>query len=422
MATATETRPVESIIWRQDLYPRYEADPATIQRYAESLEFLPPIEVNQHGELIDGYHRWTAHKKAEQATIAVIVTPTESDAQLLRLAIERNAGHGLQLSMEDKRRLALKLYTGDKDSIATLLSVARRTVAGWVESIDRAMREERRKRIFDMWLACATQEEIAEAVGIPQQTVADAVRELPDLATLPNPVKVPATYSEIDWTPPIYNVWTFAKSTNQVEHYGNSEQRILDNLLYLYTEPFDIVVDPFAGGGATIDVCRKRLRRYWVSDRKPIVGREGIRTLDVVTEAPSLNNRWPDVALTYLDPPYWKQAEGKYSKDADDLANMDLATFTASLAAAIDRIANRQKRGAIALLMQPTQWNAEGHRYTDHVLDLVNAANPLRLTLENRVSCPYSTQQCQATQVEWAKANRKLLVLTRELVIWRVNT
>ena len=30
----------------------------------------------------------------------------------------------------------------------------------------------------------------------------------------------------------------------------------------------------FAGGGSTPDVCRKRFRRCWVSDRKPIVERE----------------------------------------------------------------------------------------------------------------------------------------------------
>jgi len=29
---------------------------------------------------------------------------------------------------------------------------------------------------------------------------------------------------------------------------GNSEVRWLDNLLYLYTKPFDIVVDTFASG------------------------------------------------------------------------------------------------------------------------------------------------------------------------------
>ena len=45
-----------------------------------------------------------------------------------------------------------------------------------------------------------------------------------------------------DYSPPIYNVWSFAKKSNEVSHFGNSEQRIVDNLLYLYTEPFDIFV------------------------------------------------------------------------------------------------------------------------------------------------------------------------------------
>jgi hypothetical protein len=55
-------------------------------------------------------------------------------------------------------------------------------------------------------------------------------------------------------------------------------------LLYLYTSPFDVIVDPFAGGGSTIDICKKRLRRYFVSDRKPIVEREKeIRTHDLTS-------------------------------------------------------------------------------------------------------------------------------------------
>jgi hypothetical protein len=129
------------------------------------------------------------------------------------------------------------------------------------------------------------------------------------------------------WKRPLYNVWSFAKKSSNVEHFGNSEQRILENLLYLYTEPFDIVLDPFAGGGSTIDVCKRRLRRYWVSDRKPIVEREQeIRQLDIAQNLPPLHNRWSDVTLTYLDPPYWRQAAGKYSDDAEDLGNMPLDT------------------------------------------------------------------------------------------------
>ncbi len=68
-------------------------------------------------------------------------------------------------------------------------------------------------------------------------------------------------FQEDEFQTPIYNVWAFGKKTNEVSHFGNSEQRIVDNLLYLYTEPFDIVLDPFAGGGSTIDVFQPTAKR-----------------------------------------------------------------------------------------------------------------------------------------------------------------
>lgn len=245
---------------------------------------------------------------------------------------------------------------------------------------------------------------------------------LTELESFPKSSKVQANFQDTEFETPLYNIWNFAKKTNEVSHFGNSEQRIVENLLYLYTEPFDIVVDPFAGGGSTIEVCKKRLRRYWVSDRKPIVERENeIRKLDIVDELPPLNKRWSEVTLTYLDPPYWKQAEGQYSNDAADLANMPLEDFTRKLASVVTRIASRQSKGVIALLIQPTQWKAEGREVVDHIIDLVKTVNGNKnLRLEYRISCPYTTQQCTPQQVEWAKANRKLLVLTRELIVWRV--
>ena len=83
----SETRKVSEIIFRKDLYPRIETNAVTVQKYAEDLEVLPPIEVNQNSELIDGWHRWTAHKKAKVEEIKVTVTKTGSDAELLELAI-----------------------------------------------------------------------------------------------------------------------------------------------------------------------------------------------------------------------------------------------------------------------------------------------------------------------------------------------
>lgn len=421
------TIPVSEVVFREDLYPRIKHDPALVQRYAANLDVLPPIELNQHKILIDGWNRWTAHRSKDAEHIGYFVTETASEMELFALAIKRNAGHGTQLSEEDKKHDAIRLYgagTGlSKEDIAATLSVSVRTVTGYLTDIDKRLREERKQRIYDLWMACATLGEIAEEVGVTAETASAQTAVFQNLAELPNSEKVSATFGEPDWQPPLFNVWSYAKKTNDVEHFGNSEQRIVENLLYLYTEPFDIVVDPFAGGGSTIDVCRKRLRRYWVSDRKPVVERESeIRAHDVVTDGvPPLAKRWSDVSLTYLDPPYWRQAAGQYSKDATDLANMPLDEFTKSLAKFVQDIARRQSKGVIALLMQPTQWSADKRQFTDHVLQLIGAVGNKRLTVINRVSCPYSTEQYNAQQVQWAKDNRALLVLTRELVIWRID-
>ena len=69
--------------------------------------------------------------------------------------------------------------------------------------------------------------------------------------------KTPAANHQTDFDAPLYNVWKQQEKTPGSGHYGNSEVRWLDNLLYLYTQPFDIVIDPFAGGGSTIEVCEE---------------------------------------------------------------------------------------------------------------------------------------------------------------------
>lgn len=420
-----KTIKVSEVIYREDLYPRITPNPAQIQQYSENLDVLPPIEVNQHNILIDGFHRWTAHKKAEALTIDVIVIETQSDTHLLSLAIEKNAKHGLQLSNADKKKMAVRLYNAgagiEKSEIEKILSVGKSTLAGYLTDIDKQLREQRKAKIFDMYLAGYTTEEIADATGVTKMTISEQTCKI--FPELEKSYKNLADFQDTDFEPPIYNIWNFAKKTNEVSHFGNSEARIVENLLYLYTNPFDIVFDPFAGGGSTIDVCKKRFRRYWVSDRKPIVERENeIRKLDIVTDLPAFNNRWQDVKLTYLDPPYWKQAEGQYSKDSEDLANMTLERFNEALSGVVNRIAAKMPNGShIALIIQPTQWKSENRKVTDHVFEMCRLADGSKLELVTRISAPYTTQQCTPQQVIWAKENRALLVLTRELIVWQVK-
>jgi hypothetical protein len=55
--------PLADIVFREDLYPRIDTSAFKVQEYANDIDNMPPIEINQHRILIDGWHRWTAHKK-----------------------------------------------------------------------------------------------------------------------------------------------------------------------------------------------------------------------------------------------------------------------------------------------------------------------------------------------------------------------
>lgn len=419
---------VAAVVFREDLYPRIETSPITVQKYAEDLDVLPPIEINQRNELIDGWHRWTAHKKVGATTIRVIMTQTSSDDELDELAVERNASHGLSLSIADKERRVGRWYSrflsgrpnaaeraAYKERLAKLFSASLRSIERWTARDDKDFERETENAVWAAWLGCEPQDSIAEAAGWSQPKVAEFIKKR-QLSFSDN---ASAAHRDEAFHPPLYNVWKQQEKTNGSRHPGNSEVRWVDNLLYLYTQPFDVVVDPFAGGGSTIDICKKRFRRYWVSDRKPVVERENeIRKHDLTDGLPSLP-RWKDVRLVYLDPPYWKQAEGEYSQDAADFANMALDEFTDRLAGTINDFAKKLSAGAaIALILQPTQWRAPERQYTDHVADMLKR---VKAPIDLRIQCPYESQQCTAQMVEWAKANRKVLVLSREIVVWRVT-
>lgn len=418
---------LSDVVFDPTIYPRLQHSPILAQQYAEVLDDIESqhkfIAVDAKMRLVDGRHRHLAYLtryEAEPNRITpVLVYDVATDADAFELAAALNSTHGQQMSADDKQMSARRLF-GEfgktADAIAKALSVRKAIVLEWTHNLREEQQRKETQAIYERWMACFSVREIQQMTSIPSSTVDRKIQELSQ--------KVPGNqmgqFAENDWQPPLYNIWRFNGKTNDVSHFGNTEQRIVENLLYLYTEPLDIVLDPFAGGGATIDVCLKRGRRYWCSDRKPAPVRDWqIRKLDIAKELPTPPS-WQDVTLTYLDPPYWIQAEGQYSDSPDDLANMSLKDFTITLSSIVKRIATKQQRGVIALIIQPTQWKAPQRQVIDHIVDLIATVGNKRLTLETRISCPYATEQYNAQQVEWAKENKKLLVLTRELIVWRI--
>ena len=425
--TTKERVKLSAIIFDEGLYPRVEGhDPATVQIYARDMEQIELagrfMSVNANNILLDGKHRMLAYKKnAEGKTdfeVTVFKYPVESHLESFKLACELQ-DKGKTLSNDDRVGSAKKLYSfgmAQKD-IAESLSVSASTVSQWLSRTVKEEKERKKAKVFEMWLACYTQEEISEAVEIPRDTIQTWVSGTDKSKGFVETLADEESTKWSDFNPPIYNVWKQQTKSEGAKHFGNSEKRWLENLLYLYTTPASIIVDPFAGSGSTIDVCKKRGRRYYVSDRKPIVEREHeIRKHDVTDGLPAIP-RWKDVSLVYLDPPYWKQAEGQYSKDPEDFANMTLDQFNTHLASLITSFSKKLTSAYIALIIQPTQWKAPGRCFVDHVGDMLRA---VKLDVDMRYSVPYESQQCNAQMVKWAKEQKKCLVLSREIIVWKV--
>ena len=261
-------------------------------------------------------------------------------------------------------------------------------------------------------MSCHTQQDIAESVEMSQPAVAAEIAKIIK--------KISKNDSDIfrNFAPEVYSLWNFGKATNEVKHFGNIPPEIIDNLLYYFTDPFDVVFDPFGGGGSTIDKCRERQRRYYVSDLTPIPARaHEMRAHDITTGLP---DDLPVPKMVFLDPPYWKQAAGKYSEKETDLGNTDLDTFLQ----AIGMIAQSTKRkrakcdtpGILAIIIGSCK---EDGRYIDLPFLCYERISKY-LTLRQRIIVPYSTQVHGGAYVEAAKQNKEILYLTRDLMLFEV--
>jgi len=270
-----------------------------------------------------------------------------------------------------------------------------------------------------------TQQEVAERNGCSQAAVSRYQKELlckiAELAKMNNEDLQAADLDFlIDYKKFIendlllYNIWNVGRGDNN-SHFGHFPKLFMKNLLYYHTQPFDLIYDPFAGSGTTIDACREMFRKCVVSDLKPDKSRPEIFEHDITTGLP---DDLPKPDMVFLDPPYWIQARGKYSDSEKDLANMSLDDFYKTMNHLFDEISDR-KISKIALVISPTQY-PNNLVFEDHIFKFDKMLHD-KYEIEMRYILPYSTQQYNGTQVERAKEEKICLSLNRDLVVWRIR-
>ena len=403
----TQTINTSEIVYRADLYPRFEPNQATIHRYSESIEYLPPIKINQNNILVDGFHRWKAHQMAGLDKISADVIETTSEKELKRLAYQLNSNHGLSLSPDEKKKYAQEMI-GDMTvkELSIILSVSESIVTKWTVNQREAITQDRNRKIIELYLrAWNTNSGIGEIYNISESGVRDIINR---------------SYSKFTETadtfkPFIYNIWNTPRQDHETNHFGSFPQIFMENLLYYHTEPCDIVFDPFSGAGTTIDACKKMFRRYYCTDRIVKPGREAdIKQHDITAGLPDM----PKPAFVFLDPPYWRQAKGRYSEDSEDLGNMSLDDFYESMNKLLsDLVAWKVKK--VAIVIQPTQYANDDHAFEDHIFEFDKMLP--NYNIEMRYILPYSSEQYNAQCVEKMKAEKKCMVLNRDLVVWRLK-
>jgi DNA modification methylase len=213
----------------------------------------------------------------------------------------------------------------------------------------------------------------------------------------------------------IYNLWNVIDKRTDfgLDRFGWMPPEFAFNLLYYYTNKKDIVIDLFAGGGVVNDVCKVMNRECYSYDIEKT--REEIIINDATKSIPEKVKK---AKLIFLDPPYSIfQAKGKYTNQKTDLSNMNLEDFYKNFNFIFKELHKKMAKGSyIGFIIQGSQYN-NNLILEDHAFKLYEIAIKTGFKSEQRIICPYSTQQYNAQMINNAKNKKVILTIYRDLIV-----
>ncbi len=120
------------------------------------------------------------------------------------------------------------------------------------------------------------------------------------------------------------NFWDFPKQSYGLTPKGDNKYPgvtpalVIYNLIWRYTDPGDLVVDPMCGSGTTIDVCREEKRRvigYDISPVRPDIIQNDARKIPLEDDS---------VDMVFIDSPYGDNV--RYNDHPDDIGKISSET------------------------------------------------------------------------------------------------
>ena len=465
----TTRLPISSIILDEDIYPRKQIDHRRVGIFAENIRDnfkFDPIEVelapNIRGRyrLLDGAHRWQAYKSTGTIDTEVLIKNLNGFDPLLYAA--KKAIGPRQLTEEEARDTARRAYIKDSTlssaDIGKAIGRSRRSVDIYIADLRAAANMDMDIKVFRMNQLGIPQDRIAKKMGVNQASIHN---HLLKMAALPNLINadlkrgftVPQVVEKHGWTDPM--VWSQAlKDKDDQERFkelgwglrtwdlwewndcdkrfgddwpGRIPAQLIAHILFYFSTPGDLVLDPMAGGGVTPDTCLALNRRCWAFDM-----------MDRPETRPEIENHtWPcspDKSLSWpvrskekadliiFDPPYFDKKSDSYDKNSiSSLSKKEYLEFLETFLALLKQ--NTKKTTRLAFIN--ADWRdfqgrpaAEETGETDILID--DYLGILKKTGWHRthiIQAPMSSQRFNAPIVSAMQKKRILGVVSRYVII-----
>ena len=477
MNTTNGTIEISAIVWDSTIYPRDKWNTSTIERYADAIKAgaqFPPVVVEQGtNRLLDGKHRTEAHKLyaemyakrrenllegetwPEPKTAIPVEYHTIPEGVPVKLyAASLSSKHGDRLKGAEAKALAREIYEANPDfkikTIAEYLGVSMGSAHGYVSDILARRNETQQAVIARLDALGWTQDEIGKAVNITQGRVAQKLLEISELKKLivstvrggiPHtdvaqrynmPVQLvwaidlenrtdAERLARLDIKTQPYDVWSFPSCHDLfgADHPGRIPGQLVAHVLYFFTAPGDMVVDPMAGSGTTLDVCLTMGRRCYAFDIDSRHNRPDVIKHDILCDG--WHERIKKADLIFWDPPYFSKmdsmtigSDGYIEGSISKLTRDEYLSFFAQRLAEARGMVKRGTR--LAFLMSDWDDNT-GEREGIFIWDYASLISDAGWKLRRHIQVPLSTQQVHPDIVNKFRESRRLARLERYLLV-----
>lgn len=264
----------------------------------EKFGSLYPVLVDGQGKIIDGYHRRRVDPNWPSIPVKV-----ENDTQKEIIALVANINRR-EIRREEiaKRLTKIKKLTGW--TAAKIAKEIKRPKQWVLKYLPQSQKDPKKVK-------AGRKGGKAKAGNAPLPNSSENAQ---------NPENTPTTTMNPSF---VENVW-FNESPRDDnfgdgDFHGNTDPLIVKECLQKYTKPKNIVLDPMAGSGTTLDMCVGLKRKNISFDIRPF--RDDIKLGD----AAHLEIRDNSVNFIFAHFPYWKKVE--YSDNLGDLSRLKWPMF-----------------------------------------------------------------------------------------------